>query len=189
MIDLHVHTNFSDGADDFITVLKKAEKMKLKYLSITDHDNCLVYNEIKKINIQDYFKGVLIPGVELQANVLGFSIELLGYGVNTDKINNKIKEVYTPFEKLNLIELERLYKKCTENGMIFPKNILEKYKDSGYYYATEYLHSEMRKNIFNKQFVPDEESWERESVFFKRHTRIRKANFMLMRATCCLKLK
>ena len=40
MIDLHMHTTYSDGADDLITVLKKAEAFKLNYISITVHDNC-----------------------------------------------------------------------------------------------------------------------------------------------------
>ena len=112
----------------------------------------------------------LIPGVEMQAYILGFSIELLGYFVDYKVINEEVKKLYKPFEEINKAELERLYSKCKEVGMIFDDDILTKYKDSGYYYATEYLHQEMRKNIYNKQFVPDEESWERESIFFKRHT-------------------
>ena len=28
----------------------------------------------------------------------------------------------------------------------------------------------MKRNINNKKFIPDEESWENESIFFKRHT-------------------
>ena len=42
--------------------------------------------------------------------------------------------------------------------MKFEGNILDDYKNSGYYYATEYLHDKMKENIYNKQFVPDEES-------------------------------
>ena len=43
MYDLHMHSNCSDGSDDYVTILKKAESLKLKYISITDHDNCRVY--------------------------------------------------------------------------------------------------------------------------------------------------
>jgi hypothetical protein len=75
-----------------------------------------------------------------------------------------------PFEKINEEELKRLYQKCIDVGMKFNGNPLEDYKSSGYYYATEYLHDKLKENVANKRFVPDEESWERESIFFKRHT-------------------
>ena len=170
MIDLHIHSNYSDGSDDYKTILKKAEEIGLECISITDHDNCKVYEQIEKDNVKKYYSGKLITGVELQAYVKGFSIELLGYLVDYKAINKAVEGLYLPFDEINKIELERLYNKCTEVGMRFASDILDKYKDSGYYYSTEYLHNEMRKNIHNKQFVPDEESWERESVFFKRHT-------------------
>ena len=34
MIDLHIHTNNSDGSDSVIDVLKKAQKHELSYMSI-----------------------------------------------------------------------------------------------------------------------------------------------------------
>lgn len=170
MFDLHIHSNCSDGSDDYITILKKAEDLSLKYISITDHDNCKVYEEISKDDVKKYYSGVLIPGVELQASILGFSIELLGYFVDYKIINEQVKKVYKSFDEINKIELERLYNKCVSIGMKFETDILNEYSKSGYYYATEYLHDEMRKNIYNKQFVPDEESWQKESIFFKRHT-------------------
>ena len=170
MYDLHTHTNCSDGSDDYITVLKKAENLGLKYLSITDHDSCKAYEMMKNDDISKYFSGTLIPGCELQASILGFSIELLGYFVDYKIINEEVKKVYKSFDEINKIELERLYNKCVSIGMKFEADILNEYSKSGYYYATEYLHDEMKKNIYNKQFVPDEESWESESVFFKRHT-------------------
>ena len=50
MIDLHIHTTYSDGADSLIDVLKKAEEKGLSYISITDHDNCNAYKELKNID-------------------------------------------------------------------------------------------------------------------------------------------
>ena len=54
MIDLHIHTNNSDGSDSVIEVLKKAEKQKLSYISITDHESVNGYGELRDINIKDY---------------------------------------------------------------------------------------------------------------------------------------
>ena len=50
MIDLHTHTTYSDGTDNLITLLKKAEKANLNTLSITDHVTCKAYDELKYID-------------------------------------------------------------------------------------------------------------------------------------------
>ncbi len=46
MIDLHIHTNYSDGSDSLIKVLEKAQKYNLSIISITDHDNMDAYFEL-----------------------------------------------------------------------------------------------------------------------------------------------
>ena len=38
-IDLHVHTNFSDGFDDIATALKKAKDNNVGVISFTEHYN------------------------------------------------------------------------------------------------------------------------------------------------------
>ena len=43
MIDLHMHTVYSDGSKTVEEILKMCEKRKLEYISITDHNNCEVY--------------------------------------------------------------------------------------------------------------------------------------------------
>lgn len=41
MIDLHMHSKYSaDGVDEISYMLQKAEKLGLKYISITDHNSC-----------------------------------------------------------------------------------------------------------------------------------------------------
>lgn len=71
MIDLHIHTNYSDGADNLITVLKLAEEKELEYISITDHDNCKAYDGLKRINVKEYYKGNIIPGIEIKCTYEG----------------------------------------------------------------------------------------------------------------------
>lgn len=96
MIDLHMHTNYSDGADDLVTILKKAEESKLEVISITDHDTCAVYDELKKIDIKKHYSGEIIKGVEMTTSFKGVRIELLGYGFNNhEKITSYFKEFHT----------------------------------------------------------------------------------------------
>ena len=47
MIDLHTHTNNSDGNISVTNLLKEAEKLKLDYISITDHNNIDAYKELQ----------------------------------------------------------------------------------------------------------------------------------------------
>ena len=53
MIDLHVHTNYSDGTWDLKKLLEEAEKAKIEVLSITDHDTVKVYKELEKIDYKN----------------------------------------------------------------------------------------------------------------------------------------
>ena len=49
MIDLHIHSTYSDGADNLVEILKRAEELKIECISITDHDNCKAYNELEQL--------------------------------------------------------------------------------------------------------------------------------------------
>ena len=166
MLDLHIHSSCSDGSDSPNEILQKSERMGLIAVSITDHDNCDAYNGLDV----GLFSGKIITGIEMQAYFKGISIELLGYGFDLEKMREALKGLYLPFDDVNKAELERLYEKCLENGMRFKPGTLENYEKDKYFYATEYLHNEMRKFAENKPLVADEESWAREDIFFKRHT-------------------
>ena len=65
MIDLHTHTNISDGTDTVKELLENANNINLEVLSITDHDTTDAYYDV--IKLRDLFKGIIIPGVELKA--------------------------------------------------------------------------------------------------------------------------
>jgi len=166
MIDLHIHTKYSDGTDECIAILKKAEEKNLKYISITDHNNCDAYTELETIDIKKYYSGKIITGVELNTKVLGIPIEILGYGIDTKKINTKLKELYPTVKERNRIELERLYKKCQEANVSLPDNFIEQYDYNTY--ASKYLHREIIKDINNKKLI-DEEAWNNSNVFYRKY--------------------
>ncbi len=88
MIDLHSHSVFSDGEFTPNELLKKAEQLKLDYFSITDHNNCFAYEDIENT----IFSGKLIKGVELVTSFEKHIIEVLGYGVEIQKINEWSKQ-------------------------------------------------------------------------------------------------
>ncbi len=66
LIDLHVHTNYSDGFDDIATVIRKARANNVKVISITEHYNISSLRLAKR-----YAKGHIevIPGIEIGADM------------------------------------------------------------------------------------------------------------------------
>ena len=60
-IDLHVHTNFSDGTDSPEEIVKKAEIIGLNTIAITDHETIDGLSSIKESKIN------IICGVEVSA--------------------------------------------------------------------------------------------------------------------------
>lgn len=82
LIDLHTHSNYSDGEYSPKDLIKKAKNTGIKIISITDHDT-LEGNK----NIPKNIKGIkIIPGIELTAKVKKGRMHILGYNIN---INNK----------------------------------------------------------------------------------------------------
>lgn len=167
MIDLHIHTTCSDGTDDVITVLKKAESKKLKCISITDHNTCKAYEEISSIkDLQRYYTGKIIPGVELNTKVLGIPIEILGYNVNPDVLNPILSKSYPTPQDRNRLELSRIYEQCKKLGIDVGKNFLENFDSNSY--TSKYLHTILIKNIENKKYL-DEDSWNNSNVFYRKY--------------------
>jgi len=87
MIDLHLHTIYSDGLDSVVETLKKAEEIGLEIISITDHDNVDAYIELKGINPKDYFSGNILTGAEFKTFYNGVAVEFLVYCFDIDKVN------------------------------------------------------------------------------------------------------
>lgn len=81
MIDLHIHTTYSDGTYSVKEILKEAQEKKLEVISITDHDNVKAYKEIGKIDVNNFYSGKIITGCEFKCVLPEYNlpIEILGY--------------------------------------------------------------------------------------------------------------
>lgn len=165
MIDLHTHTKYSDGTDDIIEYLKKAEG-KVDIISITDHNTALAYEELEKIDIKKYYTGKIIPGIELNTKVLNIPIEILGYGIDYKKMNELVKDIYLPAEERNTIEAKRLYDKCLKMGLKIKENCIEEFDDS--MFASKFIHNEIKKNEENRKFIT-EDAWEDVKIFYRKY--------------------
>lgn len=166
MIDLHMHTTFSDGTESCETVLKKCQEKKLDYISITDHNTALAYNELENKDITNLYTGKIIPGIELNTKILDIPIEILGYGIDYNIMNELVKEVYMPSSERNLIEVKRLYEKCMKYGILLDEKCLNHYSSD--MFASTFFHNEIVKNKENKKLL-SEESWNSSKIFYREY--------------------
>ncbi|HML46583.1 MAG TPA: PHP domain-containing protein [Clostridia bacterium] len=82
MIDLHIHSNYSDGTFSVFEILEKAQSANVTAISITDHNTIEAYHEIK--NRRSLYTGRIIKGVEINCLFDGSKIEILGYCFEDD---------------------------------------------------------------------------------------------------------
>ena len=166
MIDLHMHTTYSDGTDGVIAILQKAESKKLNCISITDHNVCGAYDELKEIDVKKYYSGKIIKGVELNTKVLGIPIEILGYNINPEILKGLLKDAYISNTDRNILEVKRLYEICQKENIDVGENFLENYNPD--MYASKYLHGKITSNIANKGMI-DEDAWGNSNIFYRKY--------------------
>ena len=90
MIDLHLHTTYSDGTDCVSELLENAEKNNLEIISITDHNELGAYFELENHpEIRKKFSGKIITGSEIKTVFDKVNIEILAYGIDYKKLSIK----------------------------------------------------------------------------------------------------
>ena len=82
MVDLHMHTTYSDGKYSVLELLQILNTNNIKIASITDHNSVDAHIEFAQENYKQIFKGQMIRGVEIQSIVDNKLIEVLVYNYN-----------------------------------------------------------------------------------------------------------
>ena len=80
LIDLHVHSNASDGTFAPAEVVRLAKKGGLRALALTDHDT--IDGLAEAVAAGPRYGVEVIPGVEVSARFPGGSMHILGLGLN-----------------------------------------------------------------------------------------------------------
>jgi len=110
-VDLHIHTNFSDGSFTPQEVVRYAQEVGLSAISITDHD---ITDGILPAIKEGVKRGVeVIPGVELSVELKNSSegeMHILGYFINWENVQfqEQLKLFRTTRERRAIHILEKL---------------------------------------------------------------------------------
>lgn len=138
MIDLHIHSKFSDGSDSIEDIVNIVHIKNIPAISLTDHDTTLGVSEIikkaKEKNIE------VVPGVEISSVSNGYLIHILGYNIDIENKqlqdllsiikNYFIKLFYDQYHwlkknKIIDIELEKILKHTEFKETLLSSDILK----------------------------------------------------------------
>lgn len=164
MIDLHTHTNYSDGTWNVEKLLREAQNNGVELLAITDHDTVKAHLELQNMDYSKYYKGKIIVGAEFNCVFNNAKIELLGYNFNPVKMNKWIEKIYNIEKKEpNLMEeFHLLMNACHKNNIIVDD--IDYNEKMGW--PIDYIYDSIKKYPENKKYFSDKE-WNDIDHFFR----------------------
>jgi len=122
-VDLHVHTNYSDGSFTPEETVRYAQKIGLCGIAITDHD---ITDAIAPAIKEGAKRGIeIVPGIELSVDLEDNSIgemHILGYYLDWENtvFQNKLKQ----FRETRKERAIKILEKLSENGITLDQNKL-----------------------------------------------------------------
>jgi predicted metal-dependent phosphoesterase TrpH len=118
LIDLHTHTNASDGTDSPTQLINKAINRGINILALTDHDTTRGWNEAKSalLNHPSQTEMKLVLGSEISCqDENGISIHMLGLLFDPD--NQPLFEVLERTRENRHSRMERIIARLNEAGI------------------------------------------------------------------------
>ena len=153
MVDLHTHSNISDGILNPIGLISYAVEQNLSAIALTDHDSTDGINAAAK---QAELKGIdFIPGVELTISWPTGEFHLLGLGIK--RVSARLAEITEILQKNRIERNKQIILKMQEKGFDVSYEELEasvETKCIGRPHFAEYLVKKKlvknRQDAFNK---------------------------------------
>lgn len=150
IIDLHIHTNISDGVLSPKEAIDEANRNNASVISIADHDTIDAYTD----EIFEYAKSkniVLIPGVEISAKAERSGVHILGY--NFDINNKNLKEKLHQVRNARHKYLHEVAERLEKIGYIVNVNELDKIDSvTKAHIALDIISNKKNEKILLKEF-------------------------------------
>jgi predicted metal-dependent phosphoesterase TrpH len=112
MVDMHIHTKYSDGDYTIPEIINKLKEKNIKLFSITDHDNINSCYEMENIKLENM---TYIPGIEFSSKLNNIKCHILGY--NIDYKNPIIQKECNKIKLRRINKIVKLVRHLTENGI------------------------------------------------------------------------
>ena len=154
MVDLHIHSVYSDGDKTIEEILKMCEEKNIEYISLTDHNTCKQYKD-NKLKNNTIFTGKIIMGVEMNATFQNKKIEVLGYKIKQpERIEEWSKQFFSDevLRKQQEEAKNKLLSICDKKGLIYEEDNIEKnipVTD----YITIYIYKELMRHKENYEIL------------------------------------
>ena len=120
-IDLHVHSNCSDGTFSPEELVSYARKKGLQAFALTDHDT--VTGVARAADAAAGTGLTVIPGVELSSDYQKRDIHILGLGIDAE--NRKFLKYLEEFQAAREIRNHKMMKKLAQRGIPINKEVME----------------------------------------------------------------
>ena len=117
-VDLHIHSNYSDGKLSPARILDKAKEKGLKYFSICDHNTLKAYLSTNIAREES-----VIPAIEFDCWHKGVLIHILGYGI--DYTNKELQALCAKNKAGTSSDIVRFF------SLRSPKKIIQAIKNAG----------------------------------------------------------
>ena len=119
-VDLHVHSNASDGTCTPTEVVGLAARAGLKAIALTDHDTTA---GIPEALLAGAACGVeVIPGIEVSSSYKGHEIHILGLFVTAG--NPGLESVLKKFRQGRDQRNEEMFRRFAKDGIIFTLSLI-----------------------------------------------------------------
>jgi len=115
VIDLHVHSTFSDGSLTPTQLVERARTVGLKAMALTDHDSMSGLDEFLSACREAEGGPIGIPGVEISADVPHGTLHMLGYFM--DAHNQAMAGMLRDIREGRRIRNEKILTKLNEMGL------------------------------------------------------------------------
>jgi len=113
-VDLHVHTNASDGRFSPAEIIIKAHELQLAYIAVTDHDTVSgIIPALEAAKTLPYPK--VIPGVEISTDIPEGEVHILGYFI--DYHNSELQAALENFRNSRLNRALKMTSKLQNLGI------------------------------------------------------------------------